>query len=42
MIDIADEVIIVWDGHSRGTKHTLDDATQKNKKVTLVMLPKTK
>ena len=42
MIDIADEVIIVWDGHSRGTKHTLDDATQKNKMVTLVMLPKTK
>lgn len=40
MVDIADTVIIVWDGKSRGTKQTLQYATKKNKKIILITLPK--
>lgn len=36
MVDIADTVIIVWDGQSRGTKYTLQYATKKNKNVVLI------
>ena len=42
MVDIADTVLIVWDGQSRGTKYTLQYATKKNKNVVLVTLPKMK
>ena len=38
MVDIADAVIIVWDGHSRGTKQTMQYATKKNKNVVLITL----
>lgn len=38
MVDIADAVLIVWDGVSRGTKHTLEYARAKNKPVVLVQL----
>ena len=40
MVDIADTVIIVWDGHSRGTKQTVQYATKKNKNVVLITVPK--
>ena len=40
MVDIADTVLIVWDGHSRGTKYTLQYAKKKNKNVILITLPK--
>lgn len=38
MVDIADEVLIIWDGKSRGTKHTADYAKKKNKKVHLIIV----
>ncbi len=31
MVDYADAVIAVWDGKSKGTKHTIDYARQQNK-----------
>ncbi|MBQ4140646.1 MAG: hypothetical protein IJD70_04850 [Clostridia bacterium] len=37
MVDIADEVLIIWDGKSRGTKYTADYAAKKNKKVRLII-----
>ena len=37
MVDLADIVIIIWDGKSRGTKYTLDYAKSKDKTVTLVL-----
>lgn len=40
MVDIADTVIIVWDGLSRGTKYTLEYATKKNKSIMLITLSK--
>ena len=38
MVDIADAVIIVWDGQSHGTKSTLQYATKKNKAMTVITL----
>ncbi len=39
MVDIADTVLIVWDGQSRGTKYTLQYATKKTKDIVLVTIP---
>ncbi|MGN1115477.1 MAG: hypothetical protein ACI4TH_02785 [Candidatus Ornithomonoglobus sp.] len=36
MVDMADEVLVVWDGKSRGSKHTIDYAVKIGKKVTVV------
>ncbi len=38
MVDIADAVLIVWDGSSNGTKHTLQYVKKTNKPVTVVQL----
>ena len=39
MVDIADTVIIIWDGQSHGTKYTLQYAKKENKNVILITLP---
>lgn len=36
MVDIADAVLVIWDGHSKGTQYTLEYAKKKNKPITLV------
>ena len=36
MVNIADEVLVIWDGVSRGTKHTADHANKQGKRVILV------
>lgn len=33
MVDAVDAVIAVWDGKSRGTRHSIDYATSQGKKV---------
>ena len=33
MVDYADAVICIWDGVSKGTKHTIDLAKKYNKKL---------
>ena len=38
MVDMADEVLVIWDGVSKGTKYTVDYAKKKNKKVQMVMV----
>lgn len=38
MVALADAVLVVWDGVSRGTKHTLEYAKRAGKKVTVIML----
>ena len=38
MVDLADLVIVVWDGVSRGTKYTIDYATKKGKNLKIVTL----
>lgn len=36
MVDIADTVLIIWDGISRGTQHTINYAKKKNKKLIII------
>lgn len=31
MVELADEILIIWDGKSRGTKYTVEYAQKKNK-----------
>ena len=40
MVDIADEVLVIWDGSSKGTKNTIEYAQSKNKPVKLVIVKK--
>ena len=36
MVELADAVLIIWDGRSKGTEYTLKYAQKKNKQVLLV------
>lgn len=38
MVDIADQILIVWDGKSKGTKYTAEYAKKKAKSVTIVVI----
>ena len=38
MVDIADSVIILWDGRSKGTKHTMEYAMKRNKTVKIIIV----
>jgi nucleoside 2-deoxyribosyltransferase len=33
MVDLADIVLAIWDGRSRGTKYTVDYAVKKGKRI---------
>ena len=37
MVDLADEILIIWDGKSRGTKHTIDYATKMKKPLCVIL-----
>ena len=36
MVDMADAVLAIWDGKSRGTKYTVEYAKKRGKAVTVV------
>ena len=36
MVDMADEIIVVWDGISKGTQYILKYAQKKNKKIVVI------
>ena len=36
MVDLSDAVLIIWDGRSKGTQHTLKYTKKTNKPTTLV------
>lgn len=38
MVDMADEVLIIWDGISKGTQYTLKYTKKENKAFTLIKL----
>ncbi|MBQ7387163.1 MAG: hypothetical protein IJW03_03240 [Clostridia bacterium] len=38
MVDMADAVLIIWDGRSKGTQYTLKYTKKANKELTLVEL----
>ena len=39
MVEIADEVLIIWDGKSKGTTYTVRYARSKNKPITVITVP---
>ena len=36
MVDLADAVLVIWDGKSRGTRSTVNYAKKKEKALTLI------
>ncbi|MBR0365238.1 MAG: hypothetical protein IJH94_00365 [Clostridia bacterium] len=36
MVELCDKVLVIWDGVSRGTKHTIDYANKLDKPVEIV------
>ena len=36
MVDMADAVLVIWDGKSKGTLYTVKYAEKKNKPITLI------
>jgi len=36
MVNMADAVLIVWDGYSKGTEHTIKYTEKTNKPTTLI------
>ena len=38
MVELCDEVLVIWDGVSRGTKHTIDFAQKKNKPTRVILI----
>ena len=36
MVDIADAVLVIWDGISKGTKHTISYAKKAKKPLTVI------
>jgi predicted Rossmann fold nucleotide-binding protein DprA/Smf involved in DNA uptake len=36
MVDMADAVLVIWDGRSKGTLYTLEYARKREKRVTIV------
>lgn len=37
MVDIADQVLIVWDGTSKGTQYTIEYARKKCKPISIII-----
>ena len=38
MVDMADALLVVWDGNSKGTQHTLKYAKRNNKPIIFVCI----
>lgn len=36
MVDLCDALIVIWDGKSKGTKHTIDYAQKVGKPLTII------
>ena len=36
MVDVSDAVLVIWDGQSKGTQHTIKSAEKANKPLTVV------
>ena len=38
MVDMADAVLVIWDGASKGTRYTLEYSKKQNKPITLIQV----
>ena len=37
MVELANTVLVIWDGKSKGTKSTIDFAKKQNKEITVII-----
>lgn len=37
MVEMADSILVIWDGKSRGSKHTIDYAKKLNKDINVII-----
>lgn len=40
MVDVADHILVIWDGVSRGSAHTVAYAKKQGKPITVITLPR--
>ena len=38
MIELSDEVLVIWDGHSRGSKFTIDYSTKIGRPINVIII----
>ena len=38
MVNLADEILVIWDGKSKGTKYTIEYAKHKNKNMHIIYI----
>ena len=38
MVDMADAVLVIWDGTSKGTRHTIKYAEKTNKPIKIILV----
>ena len=38
MVDLADAVLVIWDGHSKGTQYTMKYTKKTDKPLTIIQL----
>lgn len=38
MVDMADKILVIWDGISRGTDYTIKYAQKKNKNIEIILV----
>ena len=36
MVDLADEILVIWNGKSKGSQHTVEYAKRKNKNMRII------
>ncbi|MBO5213703.1 MAG: hypothetical protein J6B86_02905 [Clostridia bacterium] len=39
MVNLADEILVIWDGQSRGAKYTIDYVKKMKKPITIIIYP---
>ena len=37
MVDMCDAVLVIWDGHSKGTQYTIKYTKRSNKPITIIV-----
>lgn len=38
MVDLADSILIIWDGQSKGTQHTIEYSKKTKKPITIIQI----
>lgn len=38
MVDISDAVLVIWDGQSKGTQHTIEYSKKTKKPITIIQI----